>query len=332
MPELKNTFTGGKMEKDLDERILPSGQYREALNISVATSEDSDVGAAQNILGNIQVTQAIVAKTTTGIFPYLELNDEYKGSNYHVAQIVDPQTDMLYRFIHTASPTEGIWMDRIVEFDTQSSLDMHWHDKEKAVMVDIFKVEAKITEYDPICITPSGQAPIIGNKSRIKINKNINQLRWGMRIVINGIDDEITIEDIDYSTKTITLNKPIISPVLDPFPGLAPDIIFYGDRNLSFGDVLNGVSGIKKITGINIIDGMIFWTDNSSEPKKINIERSKDGCDSEKWSAVGVQYPQSDYPPGDGKINDFNQHTLLIVNGANPEDCTIDDNICPIYG
>jgi len=52
MPELKRTFTGGRMEKDLDERIVPNGQYREALNIGVATSEDSDVGADQNILGN----------------------------------------------------------------------------------------------------------------------------------------------------------------------------------------------------------------------------------------------------------------------------------------
>ena len=28
------------------------------------------------------------------------------------------------------------------------------------------------------------------------------------------------------------------------------------------------------ITGINIIDGMLFWTDNKTEPKKINIKRS----------------------------------------------------------
>jgi len=130
MPELKNTFTGGKMEKDLDERIVPSGQYREALNISVATSEDSDVGAAQNILGNIKVTEAIQSRTMT-------MGEEYAGDNYHVAEVINPLTDMLYRFIHTASPIdrgrdengnplppgEGIWMDRIVEFDTQATLD-----------------------------------------------------------------------------------------------------------------------------------------------------------------------------------------------------------------
>ena len=35
MAELKNTFTAGKMNKDLDERIIPSTEYREALNIGV---------------------------------------------------------------------------------------------------------------------------------------------------------------------------------------------------------------------------------------------------------------------------------------------------------
>ena len=59
MAELKRTFTGGKMDKDTDERIVQNGLYREALNISVATSEDSDVGAAQNILGNTKVSEAI---------------------------------------------------------------------------------------------------------------------------------------------------------------------------------------------------------------------------------------------------------------------------------
>ena len=55
MPEIKNTFTQGKMNKDLDERLVPNGQYRDALNIQVSTSEASDVGAVTNILGNIDV-------------------------------------------------------------------------------------------------------------------------------------------------------------------------------------------------------------------------------------------------------------------------------------
>ena len=28
MPEIKHQFTGGKMNKDLDERLVPNGEYR----------------------------------------------------------------------------------------------------------------------------------------------------------------------------------------------------------------------------------------------------------------------------------------------------------------
>ena len=52
MPEIKHQFTGGKMNKDVDERLVPNGEYRDAMNIQVSTSEGSDVGAVQNILGN----------------------------------------------------------------------------------------------------------------------------------------------------------------------------------------------------------------------------------------------------------------------------------------
>ena len=52
MAEAKNTFLKSKMNKDLDDRILPNGEYRDALNISVGRSEDNDVGSLENILGN----------------------------------------------------------------------------------------------------------------------------------------------------------------------------------------------------------------------------------------------------------------------------------------
>ncbi len=52
MPDIKHNFTSGKMNKDLDERLIPNGQYRDAMNIQVSTSEGSDVGTVQNIMGN----------------------------------------------------------------------------------------------------------------------------------------------------------------------------------------------------------------------------------------------------------------------------------------
>ena len=52
MPEIKNTFIKSKMNKDLDARLIPNGEYREALNVSISKSEGADVGALENIRGN----------------------------------------------------------------------------------------------------------------------------------------------------------------------------------------------------------------------------------------------------------------------------------------
>ena len=54
MPEIKNAFIKGKMNKDLDERLVPNGEYRDALNVDVDYSDGSDIGALKNILGNTQ--------------------------------------------------------------------------------------------------------------------------------------------------------------------------------------------------------------------------------------------------------------------------------------
>ena len=56
MPEIKNTFLKSKMNKDLDARIIPNGEYRDAKNVNISRSEGSDVGAIENILGNTVIT------------------------------------------------------------------------------------------------------------------------------------------------------------------------------------------------------------------------------------------------------------------------------------
>ena len=52
MAEIKNAFIKSKMNKDLDARLVPSGEYRNAMNISISQSEGGDVGAVENIKGN----------------------------------------------------------------------------------------------------------------------------------------------------------------------------------------------------------------------------------------------------------------------------------------
>jgi len=57
--EIKNTFIGGKMNVDLDQLLLPKGQYFNGLNIEVSNPENSndttafaDSGVLRNTLGN----------------------------------------------------------------------------------------------------------------------------------------------------------------------------------------------------------------------------------------------------------------------------------------
>ena len=52
MAEIKNNFTGGKMNKDLDDRLVPGNEYRNAVNLQINKSENSDVGTMQTVLGN----------------------------------------------------------------------------------------------------------------------------------------------------------------------------------------------------------------------------------------------------------------------------------------
>ena len=314
MAELKNTFTAGKMNKDLDERIIPSTEYREALNIGVSTSESSDVGAAQNILGNIKLSCAIQGP-----------NQKYLESSKHIASTVDPLTDQIYRFVSTdgdlPSNPSHVWMDRVIEFDTKvpfatpcSSVENGRvvANKEQAVLIDIWKVKTNATGSSEECA---------GADTTVDINKNIFQVRHGMlahtelgdlagnKDGVYGIADydEVYIKSVEIltnGTARITLNKML-------------GFVITGDITLEADRVLN-FSPNRYITGINVLDGMIFWTDNYSEPKKINIERSRAGC------IVNRVNPALNYG-----LQNFDQHTRLVVNEVNPQVCTKQSpNVC----
>lgn len=63
MADLQRTFLAGRMNKDLDERLIPDGEYRDAVNITIDTSEGSSIGSVQNAFGNTQlnIPQSILA-------------------------------------------------------------------------------------------------------------------------------------------------------------------------------------------------------------------------------------------------------------------------------
>jgi len=79
MAEVKNAFIKSKMNKDLDSRLIPSGEYRNAINAQISKSEGSDVGALENVLGNKQVSDFGVSEN---VFSIGYLSDEASNTIY----------------------------------------------------------------------------------------------------------------------------------------------------------------------------------------------------------------------------------------------------------
>ena len=106
MPEIKRLFNASRMNRDLDDKMLKPGEYREALNINVSKSESSDIGAVENILGNklIVDNQGLSGLKTIG---------EYR----------DNGNEKIYYFVTTNNSFNGI-LDgnhRIIEYDQKSN-------------------------------------------------------------------------------------------------------------------------------------------------------------------------------------------------------------------
>ena len=137
MPDMKRNFTSGKMNKDLDERLVPKGEYRDGMNIQVATSEGSDVGTIQNILGNIpgctyeqdQVNPIPIGSTTVG-----SISDEKNDTLYWL--IAGPTYANLTDYIPLNAGETISFKDMIMRTSTTFSLDTINYNGCEPVFVD----------------------------------------------------------------------------------------------------------------------------------------------------------------------------------------------------
>lgn len=59
MAKLTRNFTAGKMNKVVDERLIPDGQYIDALNVRMGSTELSEIGVIENTKGNLKVTSLV---------------------------------------------------------------------------------------------------------------------------------------------------------------------------------------------------------------------------------------------------------------------------------
>ena len=294
MSEIKHQFTGGKMNKDLDERLVPNGQYRDAMNIQVSTSEGSDVGTVQNILGNSLV-----------------LGQDFIGENdVCVGSIADEKNDKLYYFINQKNLLSNGSFDNNGEgWDVDTTAWDISNGQATAIYGGSGRIKAFAALYEGttyrftydivvpfqddsgLLLANHHVANGLSNQNVSVLNENIvgtHSVEWvngalsaataqspngffdSFRLWCyddgDGTIDNLTIFNADEPTSSIIEYDSKTNTITPVFVDTVGDVLKFNPDNI--------------ITGINIIDDLLLWTDNAGEPKKINIPRCKAGTDS----------------------------------------------------
>ena len=109
MPLTSTNFIAGKMNKSVDERLIPPGEYIDALNVRLGSTENTEIGAVENSLGNTILTQ-------------LEFQGvPLVGDIRTIGVYEDGINETLYWFVHNEnnpnSVTTGV-VDLIVSYNT----------------------------------------------------------------------------------------------------------------------------------------------------------------------------------------------------------------------
>ena len=99
MAEIKNSFLRSKMNKDLDDRLIPNGEYRDAQNISVGKSEADDIGSLETVLGNTLATNFGLSGMTVIGYHSIE------NSNRIIVFLTNGTVHNIYKFIPTNTAT-----------------------------------------------------------------------------------------------------------------------------------------------------------------------------------------------------------------------------------
>lgn len=110
MAEVKNAFIKSKMNKDLDSRLIPSGEYRDAQNAQISRSEGDDVGALENVLGN-----EVAGKDAINLGAEFEAGESYADDLTCIGYFSDEATNCIYVFL-----TDGVSQDLTYDKDAHN--------------------------------------------------------------------------------------------------------------------------------------------------------------------------------------------------------------------
>jgi hypothetical protein len=113
MANLTRNFIAGRMNKVVDERLLPEGEYVDAMNIRMGSTEDSEVGVISNTKGNTPLTSLAYIDGTP-----LSINAKCIGA------LQDSARETIYWFVHDPNFTIGATgkLDLIVSFNVLTNI------------------------------------------------------------------------------------------------------------------------------------------------------------------------------------------------------------------
>ncbi len=123
MANIQRNFIAGRMNKSLDERLVPNGEYIDALNVRLGSTEGGEVGSVENSKGNTKMTSLQYEQTasTTGA---VLLSSQARC----IGAYEDGQSNRIYWFVHDPAYTLGETgkIDMVVSFNpTTQSLTYH---------------------------------------------------------------------------------------------------------------------------------------------------------------------------------------------------------------
>ena len=123
MANISRNFIRGRMNKSDDERLIPNGEYIDALNVRLSSTEESENGAVENSKGNTKLTN-LAWFFGTATPPALPVS--YRLSSYAkcIGSLADSQNETIYWFIHDSNFSIGSTgiMDMIVSMDTKTNV------------------------------------------------------------------------------------------------------------------------------------------------------------------------------------------------------------------
>lgn len=108
MAKFSRNFIAGRMNKVVDQRLLPEGEYVDAMNVRMGSTEQSEVGVIENTKGNVPLTELRYIDGT-------QLSIDAKC----IGAIEDSANETIYWFVHDSAFPVGDTgkLDMIVSFN-----------------------------------------------------------------------------------------------------------------------------------------------------------------------------------------------------------------------